>query len=136
MGHAEECKKRIMKELERASDERIEHETATFFEYLEEEEERVALGEREDVTLSVGVTDVLNVERTVEEDVAEGERERAGDLVPEKEGCALNVANAVEDAEEEAEEEEEMVEMDERVAVKLTPPGVGDADADVSTTTE
>ncbi len=38
-GHKKECRKRIMGELEKAGDERIENETERYYEYLEEEEE-------------------------------------------------------------------------------------------------
>ncbi len=36
VGHTDECRKRIAGELEKAGGERVERETETFFEYLEE----------------------------------------------------------------------------------------------------
>ncbi len=50
VGHTEECRRRIIGELEKGGDERVERETERLFEYLEEEENKKKNAKTEETT--------------------------------------------------------------------------------------
>ncbi len=50
VAHSEQCRKRILEELEKVGDERIEKEQERFFEYLEEEENEKKKAKMEEAT--------------------------------------------------------------------------------------